>query len=158
MRAEMSAVFGSGVTKSPIADHAPANGRLITDASNFSTWFEFDDVPRHKDVTGLICGVGLDLDSDLSVFDPKTLGATFYINPANTASSREMLHNHGVFFSPQPLGERPLKLEQEIARVVELGDFVDMRHLLDRCRVVWAMIGILYIQDFRTDRSGFKTE
>ncbi len=150
MRAEMSAVYGSGVTKSPILANAPANGRMITDTSNFSSWFEFDESPRHHDVTGLICGIGLDLDSDLAAFDAAQLAATFYINPANMVSSREMLHNHGVFFSPQPLGDRPLKLEKEIARVVELGDFVDMRHLLDRCRIVWALVGVIYIQDFHS--------
>lgn len=154
MRAEMGEVFGSGVVRSPISDNAPANEKPITDVSNFASWFEYDDKPRHREVTGLICGVGLDLDYDLTSFDRNQLGATFYLNPANAPSSREMLHNHGVFFSPQPLGEKPLMLEREIARVVELGDFVDMRHLLDRTTVVWALIGICYVQEFRADPAG----
>jgi hypothetical protein len=153
MRAELGAVYGSGVRKAPVAGNGPANGLPITDASNFFSWFEYDDAPRHRDVTGLICGVGLDMDADLSVFDRGQLGATFYINPANSASSREMLHNHGVFFTPQPLGEKPLQLEREIQRVVDLGDFVDMRHLLDRTTIIWALIGICYVQEFRADRS-----
>ncbi|GAB4168385.1 MAG: hypothetical protein Fur0032_06640 [Terrimicrobiaceae bacterium] len=153
MRAELGAVYGSGVRKAPVAGMGPANGLPITDASNFFSWFEYDDAPRLRDVTGLICGVGLDLDADLSVFDRGQLGATFYLNPANPVSSREMLHNHGVFFTPQPLGEKPLQLENEIQRVVDLGDFVDMRHLLDRTAVVWALIGISYVQEFRADRS-----
>lgn len=154
MRAEMANVHGSGVVRSPVASNAPSNGKWITDSSNFRDWFEFDDVPRLKDVTGLVCGVGLDLDADLSVFDRRQLGATFYINPANKASSREMLHNHGVFFSPQPLGDKPRTLESEIQRVVEYGDFIDMRHLLDKTTVIWGLIGILYIQDFRPDAAG----
>jgi len=151
MRAEMGNVHGSGVVRSPVSSNAPANGKWITDSSNFRDWFEFDDSPRLKEVTGLICGVGLDLDADLSVFDRAQLGATFYINPANKESSREMLHNHGVFFSPQPLGEKPRTLESEIQRVVEYGDFIDMRHMLDKTTIVWGLIGILYIQDFRPD-------
>jgi len=156
MRAEMGEVYGSGVVRSPIDTNAPANGKSITDVSNFASWFEFDEKPRHKDVTGLICGVGLDLDADLSCFDRDRLGATFYLNPANAPSSRGMLHNHGVFFTPQALGEKPLMLEREIARVVELGDFVDMRHMLDRTTIVWALIGICYIQEFRADPAVIK--
>ena len=151
LRAEMGGVYGSGVLRAPIAANAPANGRPITDSSNFRSWFEFDEEPRHREVTGLLCGMGVDLDADLSHFDRKALDATFYVNPANLASSREMLHNHGVFFTPQPLGERPFNFRAEMERVVDLGDFVDMRHLLDRSTIVWALGAVAYIQDFRKD-------
>lgn len=155
MRAEVSAVYGAGVVKSPIAAHAPENGRWITDPSNFKQWFEFDAEPRLRGVTGLISGVGVDLRRDLSAFSQASLNATFYINPANTAGSAdEQLHNHGVFFSPLPFAETPGSLEKEIAAVVEAGDFVDMRHLLDKTAITRALIGVIYVQDFWPDPAG----
>jgi anti-anti-sigma factor len=154
MRAEVGEVFGCGVVKSPVAAHAPANGKWITDPSNYAEWFEVDDTPRHRNVTGLICGIGLDLEADLSVFDQKHLNATFYINPGNqgaAAQAREKLHNHGVFFEPFPVGEAPDSLEAEIQRVVEGGTFIDMRHLFDRTTIKHALIGVVYAQDFRPE-------
>jgi anti-anti-sigma factor len=151
MRADVGAVFGSGVTKSPIAAHAPANGKPITDPENFGEWFEFDTAPRHEHVTGLICGVGVDLRADLSAFDEASFAATFYRNPANQPALDCLLHNHGVFFSPLPFPDPPRDLGTEISDVVEHGDFVDMRHLLDRTTVTRAWIGLLYVQEFRPD-------
>ena len=154
MRAEIGAVLGCGVVKSPVAAHAPANGKWITDPSNYASWFEVDETPRHRDVTGLICGIGLDLEADLSVFDQTHLNATFYINPGNQGgATREKLHNHGVFFDPVPVGEDPANLEAEIQRVVENGNFVDMRHLFDRTTVKHAIIGVVYAQEFRPERA-----
>lgn len=152
MRAEIGAVYGCGVVRSPVANHAPANGKWITDPSNYPSWFEADETPRHRDVTGLICGIGLDLDADLSVFNQKHLNATFYINPGNQGgATREKLHNHGVFFEAFPEGESPAILESEIQSVVEGGTFVDMRHLFDRTTVKSAVIGVVYAQEFRPE-------
>jgi anti-anti-sigma factor len=153
MRAEIGAVYGCGVVKSPVAAHAPANGKWITDPSNYASWFEVDETPRHRNVTGLICGIGLDLEADLSVFDQKHLNATFYINPGNQGgAARGKLHNHGVFFERFPVGEEPANLEAEIQRVVEGGAFADMRHLFDRTTVQSAVIGVVYAQEFRPER------
>lgn len=152
MRAEVGQVYGSGAVKAPIASQAPENGKWITDPSNYNAWFEVDETPRHRDVTGLICGIGLDLDADLSVFDPLYRDATFYLNPGNTATRfHDKLHNHGVLFRPFPLGEKPFSLEREIQSVVEQGEFIDMRHLFDKTTILWALIGVIYVQDFRPD-------
>jgi anti-anti-sigma factor len=154
MRADVSAVFGSGVTMSPIAAHAPANGKRITDPENFAKWFEFDTEPRHEQVTGLICGVGVDLRADLSAFDEASFAATFYRNPANQPALDCLLHNHGVFFDSLPFPDPPRDLNTEILDVVEHGTFVDMRHLLDRTAVTRAWIGLIYVQEFRPDTEG----
>lgn len=152
MRAEVGQVFGSGAVKAPIASQAPANGKWITDPSNYPDWFEVDETPRHRDVTGLICGIGVDGDADLSAYDSHYLNATFYLNPGNkTAGSHSRLHNHGVFFQPFPLGEKPRSLERETRSVVKEGQFLDMRHLFDKTTVVWALIGVVYVQDFRPE-------
>lgn len=154
MRAEVGGVLGCGVVKSPVAAHAPANGKWITDPSNYPSWFEVDETPRHRNVTGLICGIGLDLEADLAVFDQTHLNATFYINPGNQVGpTREKLHNHGVFFEPLPMNEKPSSLEAEIQSVVEGGTFVDMRHLFDRTTIKRALIGVVYAQEFRPERT-----
>ncbi len=71
--------------------------------------------------------------------------------PATPADRGRDLYNQGVFFRPFPLGERPLSLEREIQSVVEEGEFVDMRHLFDTTTIQWALIGVVYVQDFQPD-------
>ncbi len=51
-------------------------------------------------------------------------------------------------FPAFPLGEKPWSLEREIQRIVNEGDFVDMRHLFDRTTIQWALIGVVYVEDF----------
>lgn len=154
LRAEMKSVYGSGVLFSTIAENAPKNGEMITHPDNFAKWFEIDQKPRYQNVTGLITGVGIDLNSDLSRYDAERLGACFYINPGNKGATDQMLHNHGVFFKPQPFPEKPGNLHNEIHRVIDQGEFVDMRHLLDDCVVQRALIGVSTIQQFVADPEG----
>ena len=151
MRAEMPAVFGAGVVRAPVAPNAPANGKLITDPSNFSTWFEFDREPRHRGVTGLIAGCGIDLTADLGGLNRECLERTFYVNPANQPVGGLTLHNHVVMFDPLPMPADGFTLESEIASVVGRGEFRDMRHMLDASTVSRAVIGLIYAQDFRPD-------
>lgn len=155
MRAEMSAVHGSGVTRSTILANQPANGKMITAAENFDSWFEIDTTPRHRNVTGLLTGIGLDLQSDLASYDPALLGASFYLNPGNISQSSVQLHNHAVFFSPQPFDPQAT-ITTAISQVVDDGDFIDMRHLLDTSTVTKAIIGIGYIDNFLPDPAGFR--
>lgn len=150
MRAEMPAVFGAGVVKAPVESNQPANGKLITDPSNFAEWFEFDQEPRHRGVTGLVAGCGIDLTCNLSGFTKEYLEKTFYYNPANAGAADLTLHNHVVAFNPQPLAEG-FGLEAGIAAVVEKGEFLDMRHMLDASTVSRAIIGLIYVSDFRPD-------
>jgi len=157
-RCEFGEVYGAGVRKATVADFAPANGELITHPSNYAEWFEFDREPRLRNVTGLISGLGADLAHGLNFYDPAQLGACFYLNPANAGTATEMLHNHGVFFSPLPLAERPVSLEKEIRSVVDRGDFVDMRHLLDSSTIRRGILGISYIQEFKPDSEGVAAE
>jgi hypothetical protein len=151
MRAEMPALFGAGVVKAPVIEHRPPNGLLITDPSNFAEWFEFDREPRHRHVTGLIAGCGVDLTTDHSAFTPETFARTFYINPANRGSADLALHNHVVAFDAMPMPADDFTLESEITRVLDEGEFRDMRHMLDASTIARAVIGVLYVQDFVDD-------
>ena len=152
MRAEIHEAFGAGVTKSPLLVNRPANGKPITDASNFSEWFESDSIPRNQGTTALICGAGEDLTADLSGIDQERLRRMFYVNPANKGTQTEVLHNHAVFFrvAPEPSGTHDIDVE--LRRVVDAGEFVDMRHLLDQTTVRTALIAVTYVQEVREDK------
>ncbi len=149
--ARMPAVFGSGILKSPVCELAPANGKMITDSENVEHWMESDLNPRHTGVTALICGIGISLEADLSVFDRDILNRIFYLHPANTGGKDQMLHNHGVLFSPQPFPHKAVNLEKQINRVVDEGDFLDMRHLLDASTIEKGLIGISYLQTLKQE-------
>lgn len=152
MRAEIHEAFGAGITKSPLLKNRPDNGKMITDASNYNEWFESDQTPRNQGTTALICGAGEDLGADLSSIDQDRLRRMFYINPANKASQGEVLHNHAVFFrnAPAPCGTRDMDVEMR--RVVDHGEFVDMRHLLDQTTINSALIAVNYVQEVREDK------
>lgn len=151
MRAEIHEAFGAGITKSPLLSNRPANGKMITDPSNYDEWFESDKTPRNQGTTALICGAGEDLIADLSAIDQDRLRRMFYINPANKGAQNEVLHNHAVFFrnAPAPGGTRDMDVEMR--RVVDAGEFADMRHLLDQTTIVSAVIGVNYVQEVRED-------
>lgn len=151
MRAEIHEAFGAGITKSPLLTNRPPNGKMITDASNYDEWFESDKNPRNQGTTALICGAGEDLTADLSQIDQDRLRRMFYINPANKASQNEVLHNHAVFFRNAPLPGGTRDMDVEMRRVVDEGEFVDMRHLLDQTTVTSALIGVNYVQEVRED-------
>ena len=148
-RAEFSAVYGAGIRKSPIRRFRPANGETVLHPSNINEWFSGDREPRLRDVTGLLCGIGVDLTADLSAFDPAHVDLAFYRHPDNTAGKPHLLHNHAVFFTRQPMRPRLSNLRAEIQEVVDNGDFRDMRHLLDQSRVTRAFLGLSYVQEIR---------
>ena len=153
MRAEIHEAFGAGIMKSPLLSNRPANGKMITDPSNYDAWFESDKTPRNQGTTALICGAGEDLTADLSQIDQELLRRMFYINLANKASQDEVLHNHAVFFRNAPLSGGTRDMDVEMRRVVESAEFVDMRHLLDQTTINSALIAVSYVQEVREDTS-----
>ena len=153
-RAQMSAVYGSGIKHSAVISNAPANGKMIIHGSNMAHWFDSDSEPRHRNTTALIVGIGADLTADLSDYNEEDFNRVFYLHPVNIGCKQELLHNHAVLFNEQPMPEHPVDMDQEIKSVIEQGEFLDMRHLLDSSTVTEALIGISYLQDFRSDPSG----
>ncbi len=151
MRAEIHEAFGAGITRSPLLANRPANGKPVTDPSNFSEWFESDATPRNQGTTALVCGAGADLGSDLSRLDQERLRRMFYINPANKGAQNETLHNHAVFFTGAPPPGGSHDMDVEMRRVVDSAEFADMRHLLDQTTVTSALIAVSYVQEVRED-------
>ena len=148
MCADMGNVFGSGVIKAPIKKFAPKNNKLIVDPCHIADWFDIDTNPHFTNVTGLICGVGLDLKSDYDKhYNKESLNKIFYIHPANIGDKTSMLHNHAVMFSPLTFPENDINLTKNINHIVDNGDFIDMKHILDTTTIKKALIGICYIDD-----------
>lgn len=154
--ADLSKALGSGILKSPTIDVAPANGEMIVHPSNFNDWFESDTTPRHRDVTALICGIGVDLTSDLSAYDKELFNLVFYLHPSNVGGKTELLHNHAVIFKKVDMPKRTADLEEEIKKTVDEGEFLDMRHLIDSSSITEGFIGVSYIQNFHLDPSGVR--
>jgi anti-anti-sigma factor len=148
-RSEFKEVYGAGIRKSPIRRFQPTNGQTILHPSNIDEWFSGDREARLRNVTGLICGIGVDLTADLSSFDSAHVDRAFYRHPDNTVGKPHLLHNHGVFFTQQLWREKPLNLANEIQVVVDNGDFKDMRHLLDQSKINQAFLGLTYTQEIR---------
>ncbi|OGV57023.1 MAG: hypothetical protein A2017_17215 [Lentisphaerae bacterium GWF2_44_16] len=148
MRAQMTAVLGSGLKKSPVKDFAPPNGKTINHQSNVPDWFKIDSSPLHQDATALICGMGANLLEDLSNYNEDEINRVFYLNPANIAAKTELINNYAVIFKKLPMPEKPMDIETEVAGVLKDGAFVDMRHIFDSSTVSRAFIGINYIQEF----------
>jgi hypothetical protein len=42
-------------------------------------------------------------------------------------------------------------LPEGMQRVMEKGRFVDRRHLFDKTTILWALIGVIHVQDFHPD-------
>ena len=150
MWAVTAGVASSGLIRSPIEENALPPGESIFDANHIREWVAIDPGPRYSGDTMVSFGVGIDLTMDLSRFDPATLGGLYYIHPANLAQTDMYLHNHGVIFQNIPW-DRSLDLDQQIRKIVQEGEFVDMRHLLDTTRIRKAKIGIAYISSVVRD-------
>jgi hypothetical protein len=44
-------------------------------------------------------------------------------------------------------------MDVEMRRVVEEGEFADMRHLLDQTTITSALVGVNYVQQVREDKN-----
>lgn len=150
--ADMEDVYGTGVKIAPVAENAPENREMITHPANAGIWFERDKTPRHQNVSCLLCGLGVDLGADLSSFAKNDLDAIFYVSPGEAASKTELLHTHGVVMARAPLPERMSGLDREVKKLLDVGEFLDMRHVLGVSRVRKAFLGISYIQELDRER------
>lgn len=146
MQADVGEVHSSGVKISPIKQLAPENREMIMHKDNIDRWVDINAVPKHRGETMVSFGIGIDLMSDLSSLDKDALNALFYLHPANVGNMKMLLHNHGVIFKHLPW-KKNLNLDGELRRIVNKGEFVDMRHLLDNTRIIRAICGVSYISD-----------
>jgi len=95
-------------------------------------------------------GIGIDLTHDLSDFEPEQLSALSYIHPANRGLAEMSLHTHGVVFKKSPLTPGP-DIGSMIRHLMNTGEFLDMRHLMDDSRICSIYGAIAYISEIETD-------
>lgn len=143
----LEGLSSSMLKRAPLATSAPPGGISVMDSSQIHDWITSDTKSSYKGDTLVSFGVGVDLQHDLSSFNPGNLASLYYTNPMNKGSENMMyLHNHGVVFRNIPYNAS-LDLNTQVKKIVTDGEFVDMRHLLDNTRLRKAKIGIAYIQD-----------
>ena len=142
-------VRSSGIRYPPIPENAPADGGSIMDPAHVHDWIEVTEEPRYEGETVVAFGIGIDLKSDLSRFDPEDLSALYYIHPANQGMQAMFLHTHGVIFKHTPL-PRGGDVGREIQRLLKTGEFMDMRHLMDDTRLLDARCAVSYISAIQT--------
>lgn len=152
---QVSELMAGTLMRSPINEFAPANGKTIIDPVNSGEWWTRDSIPRHRNVTCLTCGVGVDLSSDLSAFDQSGLYAGFYIDPATAGDKGQILNNHGAVFEQIEMPEKIVSLDKSIRQVTVKAEFKDMRKLRDNTKVTRAFMGISYIQKISQDSAGW---
>lgn len=153
---QVSELYAATLMKSPIKKYAPENKRAINDPSNSEHWMCSDSLPRHRDVTCLTCGFGVDLSCDLSVYDQSGLYAAFYIDPVTAGDKGQILSNHGAVFERADMPEKIVCLDKMVRKVSGSSEFMDMRKLRDKTRVTRAFIGIAYPRNLVRDTSGWQ--
>jgi hypothetical protein len=142
----LSGFASSGLKKSPVFGSLPESESIMS-PSRAHEWIASDAGTAYQGDTLISFGIGIDLTTDLSSFRPEVLESLYYANPLNKEAGKEMyLHNHGVVFRNAPY-DATLDLNTQVKKIVTDGEFVDMRHLLDKTRLRKAKIGIAYIQD-----------
>ncbi len=153
---QVSELTAGTLMHSPISEFAPANGKTIIDPVNSGEWWTRDSIPRHRDVTCLMCGVGVDLSCDLSAYEQSGLYAGFYIDPATAGDKGHILNNHGAVFERLQMPEKMVSLDKSIRQVTAKAEFKDMRKLRDTSKVTRVFMGISYIQKISQDSSGWQ--
>lgn len=142
----VAGVCSSGVKHAPVRRCAPADGSSIMDQQNIKEWLAIDEEPKYRGDTMISFGIGVNRAGDLSSFDPACIASLSYRHPANPGADTTYLHNHGVIFRNVPW-DGTLDLDSRIRWIVNEGEFVDMRHLLDSTRIRRAKLGVAYITE-----------
>ncbi|MDD1719416.1 MAG: STAS domain-containing protein [Methanoregulaceae archaeon] len=150
MWAVADGIKSSEITRAPILRNAPGNGRSIMDPENYAEWNAANTDPRYGGDTLVSFGIGIDRSSDLSGFDPAEISAIVYHHPDNAEDNTVYLHNHGVIFRNVPWNPSA-GLSRQIKSIVQDGEFVDMRHLMDDTSIRRAKCGVSYISGISVD-------
>jgi len=143
-------IASTGVKRSPVRSNAPPDGSSIMSPANLPDWIATDTRYSYAGDTLVAFGIGVDLTSDLSAFDPADVRALSYINPANRGDREMYLHTHGVVFKNVPYDDTR-DLNTQIRTIVTEGEFLDMRHLLDSTRLSRVKAGIAYIHSIERE-------
>ncbi|WP_320174377.1 STAS domain-containing protein [Maridesulfovibrio sp.] len=153
---QVSELMAGTMMRSPVREFAPENKKAITDPVNSDEWFKRDVLPRHRNVSCLTCGVGIDLSCDLSVYDQSGLYNAFYIDPATAGERGHILNNHAAVFEQMHMPEKMVCLDKVVRDVSARAEFKDMRKLRDNSRVTRAFLGVSYIGKLARDDSGWQ--
>lgn len=147
IRANMTLVQGCGLKKAPIAKNHPSNAKPIIHTSNINDWFAIDQQPLKKDVSALICGIGISLSDDISSFNEDTVNKLVYLSPSAFSTRAQILYNNAVLFNKTVIPAKPVDMHNDIAAIIKDDSFTGLRSLMDDSRISEAVIGINYVQN-----------
>jgi len=144
MQADIDEFYSSGVKISPIKKFKPENHEMITHKTNFKEWMDINNEPKYQGETMVSFGIGMDLTENISLLEKEALHTLFYLHPSNIGDNKVILHDHAVVFKHIPI-KKVSNLDKQIRDIVNEGEFVDMRHLLDNTKIKGAILGVSYI-------------
>jgi anti-anti-sigma factor len=148
MRANLGIVQGCRLKKAPIDKNRPSNAKPIIHNSNMNDWFAVDQPPLKKDVSALVCGMGISLSDDISSFNEDTVNKLVYMSPATFSARTQVLYNTAVLFNKTVIPDKPVDIHNDIASIIKDDSFTGLRSLMDASTITEAVIGINYIQNF----------
>ena len=145
MLAEVESAYLTVLQRSPLLEHAPANGKPITHPANAPDWLAADTLPTLHNGLALINGLGLDLLWDISDYNETAMARIFSLGPSEIAGRRLLLHNHAGVFDPGEVEWRVDRLAEESRLLLGTGTLRKVGELQPRSLIKQAIMGIGYV-------------
>ncbi len=150
MIAYASSVRGRNLTKAPLHENHPDNGKSIDHPSNIAEWYKTDKLPEHHDCVCLISGIAADLMHDLSDYSEILLDRVFYINPASIGGKEMLTQTHAAIFKDTAYNQKAEDFENECRKISNSAEFVRACELQDTTNIRHALIATAYIDTLET--------
>jgi anti-anti-sigma factor len=144
------AVCGRNLTKAPLNEHHPSNGKTINHPSNIEEWFNTDLLPEHRDCTCMISGIAIDLMRDLSDYSEPLLERIFYLNPAMLGGKEFLSRSHAAIFKDATYKHDAPDFTEECRRISADSLLERCCELQDKTRIKNALIALAYIDNLET--------
>ncbi len=133
--AESRGLWGMNLKKVPTDDNTPANGKVIFDQENFSSWMNFP--VEATDSQHIVAAAGIAAAQDAA-------------GPEIRAVLPEdgRFHLHGAVFERRPLSRDIEAFEQELHRVLTGLEVQRVQHLLAKSSFSSGLAGIIDLEGF----------
>lgn len=142
---EIEQFYGSLVKWATLAGKLPVGSRII-DRDRFAHWFRTGEEPDKNGCRAVSVGVGLDRERAVD-FPQESLDRIFYLHPANVGSIHKQLHNHCFILLPGVLPEEIDDYNSAVARLLEGGEILDVKHILDNTTLKSGFAGVNLVEE-----------
>jgi hypothetical protein len=114
----------------PLIDNQPKDKNIFSD-DNFPVWMNFSVEPEN--INFIVAAAGFAI-KDKNLVDPQI---------AKLLPDQSNYHIHGAIFEKQLLNKDPLKIDEEIERIITDLDVVKVQHLLGQTKLGSGIAGII---------------